>query len=85
MFKPAKKYSKVQEAFKRSYAADKKRNVFTKVRMDFEADAVLLKYFSDKSNEIEGWFNIISPERKTITKLKNELVKLRAKNWEKIR
>ena len=85
LFNPTKKYSKVQEAFKRSYAVDKKRNVFTKIRMDFEADAVLLKYFSDKSNEIEGWFNIISPERKTITKLKNELVKLRAKNWEKIR
>ncbi|MCK5523177.1 MAG: hypothetical protein KAI83_08600 [Thiomargarita sp.] len=52
--------------------------------MDFEADAVLLKYFSDKLNEIEGWFNVIAPEGKTITELKSELTELRFKNWKEI-
>ena len=85
LLNPAKKYIKVQEAFKSSYTANKKRNVFTKVRMDFKANVVLLKYFSDKLNEIEGWFSIISPEWKTIVELKSELAKLRSKNWEKIR
>lgn len=85
LLNPAKKYRKVQEAFKSSYTANKKRNVFTKVRMDFNADAILIEYFSDRLNEIEGWFNIISPEEKTIIELKNELAKLRSKDWEQIR
>lgn len=81
---PAQGHAKVQEAFKSSYTADKKRNVFTKVKMDFEADSVLLKYFSDKINQIEGWFNVITPEEKTITELKKELIELRSKNWKEI-
>lgn len=81
---PTKEYVKVQEAFKSSYTADKKRNVFTKVKMDFEADIVLRKYFLDKVNEIEGWFNIIAPRGKNILELKNELIELRSKNWSKI-
>ncbi|MBC6410399.1 MAG: hypothetical protein GDA42_08075 [Ekhidna sp.] len=81
---PTQEYIKVQEAFKSSYTADRKRNVFTKVKMDFEADKVLLKYFSDKLNEIEGWFNIITPKGKKITELKNELIELRSKNWSEI-
>ncbi|WP_424947278.1 hypothetical protein [Candidatus Spongiihabitans sp.] len=84
LLNPTQEYFKVQEAFKSSYTADKKRNVFTKVKMDFEADTVLLKYFSDKLNEIEGWFNTIAPEGKTITELKSELVELRSKNWKEI-
>jgi len=84
LLNPTPEYIKVQEAFKSSYIANKKRNVFTKVKMDFEADAVLLKYFSDKLNEIESWFNVIAPEGKTITELKDELVELRSKNWKEI-
>ncbi len=81
---PTQDYIKVQEAFKNSYTADKKRNIFTKVKMDFEADAILLKYFSDKLAEIESWFNIIAPEGKSINELKNELIELRSKNWKEI-
>jgi len=77
-------YIKVQEAFKSSYTVDKKRNIFTKVKMDFEADAVLLKYFSDNLSEIESWFNIIAPQGKNIFELKNELIELRSKNWKEI-
>ncbi|HCL00307.1 MAG TPA: hypothetical protein DHW42_09425 [Candidatus Marinimicrobia bacterium] len=84
LLNPIQKYIKVQEAFKSSYAADKKRNVFTKVKMDFDTGAVLLKYFSDKQKEIEGWFNVIAPEGKTITELKVELIELRSKNWKEI-
>ncbi len=84
LLNPTSEYVKAQEAFKSSYTAIKKRNIFTKVRMDFEADAVLLKYFSDKLNEIEGWFNVIAPEGKTITELKSELTELRFKNWKEI-
>ena len=53
--------------------------------MNFEADIVLLKYFSDKLCEIEDWFNVIAPGGKTIAELKNELSELRSKNWKKIR
>ena len=81
---PTQEYIKVQEAFKSSYTANKKRNVFTKVKMDFDADTVLLKYFSDKLNEIEGWFNVIAPKGKNITELKNELIELHSKNWKEI-
>lgn len=81
---PSQEYVKVQEAFKNSYTAKRKRNGFTKVKMDFEADAVLLKYFSDKLTEIEDWFNVIAPEGKSIRNLKSELIELRSKNWKEI-
>jgi len=84
LLNPTQKFLQVQEAFKCSYTANKKRNVFTKVKMDFEADAVLLKYFSEKTNEIESWFNIIAPGEKTITELKDVLTELRSKNWTEI-
>jgi len=81
---PDLEYLRVQEAFQSSYSADKKQNIFTKVKMDIEADAILLKYFSKKLNEIEGWFNIIAPEGKHIKKLKSELEELSTKNWKEI-
>ncbi len=84
LLNPVKDYIKVQEAFKNSYTADKKRNVFTKVKMDFEADMILRKYFADKIDEIEKWFNVIAPYGKSINELKNELIELRSKNWKKI-
>ncbi|MDM8540587.1 hypothetical protein QUF90_05820 [Desulfococcaceae bacterium HSG9] len=84
LLNPKQNYIKVQKAFKCSYTANKKRNVFTKVKMDFEADIALRKYFFDKFNEIERWFNIIAPEGKTIAELKDELAELRSKNWKVI-
>ena len=82
---PSGEYIKIQEAFKSSYTANKKRNIFTKVKMDFEADRLLLKYFSEKLDSIEKWFNIIAPRSKSIKGLKNELQELRSKKWEMIR
>jgi len=75
---------KVQQAFQRSYSATKKKNIFTKVKMDFEADFVLLQYFKDNISDIEQWFNIISPEGKSIDELKSELAELSSKNWKEI-
>jgi hypothetical protein len=81
---PSSEFMKIQEAFKNSYTARKKRNVFTKVKMDFDADVALLKYFRNNLRKIESWFNIIAPESKTIENLKSELIELRSKNWEEI-
>jgi hypothetical protein len=84
IFNPSSDFVCVQKAFKDSYTADKKRNVFTKVKMNLEADQALLKYFADKQNSIETWFNIVTPSNKTIADLKNEITELRSKNWREI-
>ena len=84
IFNPSPEYICVQEAFKNSYTADKKRNVFTKVKMDLASDAALIKYFTENQNRIEAWFNIITPENKSIIDLKNEITELRSKNWREI-
>ena len=68
-------------AFQKSYSADKKGNVFTKVKMDYKSDLALCEYFSDNLSKIETWFNIISPKMKSLTDLKNELSILSSKNW----
>lgn len=81
---PQPNYLIVQKAFQNSYNVDKKRNIFTKVKMDYDADKLLLKYFSDNLNNIESWFNIITPDKKNIVDLKYELNELRSKNWEEI-
>lgn len=85
LLNPNSEYIRIQEAFKSSYTTDKKRNIFTKVRMDFESDKLLLKYFFERLNEIESWFNIIAPKNKSINELRNELQELRSKKWEAIR
>ena len=84
IFNTTSEYICVQEAFKNSYTADKKRNVFTKVKMDLASDAALIKYFTENQNRIEALFNIITPEKKSIIDLKNEITTLRSKNWREI-
>ena len=81
---PKQEYIKVQEAFRNSYTVDKKRNVFTKVKMDLDADILLQKYFSNNINKIEDWFNIITQQEGDIIELKNEFIELRSKNWKEI-
>lgn len=81
---PSVEFKCVQDAFKNSYTSDKKRNVFTKVKMDFDSDNALLKYFADNQRKIESWFNIIAPGSKTIDDLKSEIIELRSKNWREI-
>jgi hypothetical protein len=81
---PADEFIVVQEAFKNSYTANKKSNVFTKVKMDLDADRALTRYFSENIDAIEAWFNIIAPVDKNIDNLKSEMTELRSKNWKEI-
>ncbi|NCO54034.1 MAG: hypothetical protein GW876_01340, partial [Bacteroidetes bacterium] len=81
LFKPTKEFAPIREAFISSYTATKKKNQFTKVQMNMEADRILLDYFSKNLNTIEGWFNIISPKKKKLLTLKDELKELKNKNW----
>ena len=82
--KQRKELLPVKAAFEKSYGADKKVNVFTKVRMATAADAALSRYFAENIEEIEGWINIISPQNKAISVLKQELFALSNKDWEEI-
>lgn len=81
---PDKRYAAVQNAFQKSYCADKKGNVFTKVKMDCDSDRALCAYFSDNRTRIENWFNIIAPGQKTLVDLKRELRVLSQKDWRTI-
>lgn len=84
LISPKKEYGAVKAAFQRSYSSDKKGNVFTKVRMDCDSDRALCDYFSANLHEIEGWFNVISPQKKSLADLKRELLALSKKNWEAV-
>ncbi|MDR2835133.1 MAG: hypothetical protein LBV69_02880 [Bacteroidales bacterium] len=84
LFKPKKEHKLIQSTFLSSYAEGKKKNQFTKVQMNLEADSILMKYFEDNLPNIESWFNIISPNGKTLDTLKSELSELKNKNWKNI-
>src|SRR3989344_2049159 len=84
LFKPVKEYRPVRDAFLASYTATKKKNQFTKVQMNIEADRLLLKYFREHSADIDQWFNVIVPKDKSISILKSELDELKKKDWTKI-
>ena len=84
LLKPTKEFAPVRQAFISSYTASKKKNQFTKVQMNIDADRLLLKYFSKNLGKIEGWFNIISPKNKQLSILKDELKELKNKKWKTI-
>ena len=71
-------------AFLASYSAKKKENRFTKVQMALEADEVLQNYFTKNISRIEKWFNVISPKKASIGRLKKQIHVLSKKNWPKI-
>lgn len=84
LFKPTKTFRPVRDAFISSYTKGKKKNQFTKVQMNIEADKILLDYFRKNISTIDGWFNIISPKKKNLSTLKDELQELKNKNWKEI-
>lgn len=84
LLSPTKEYKLIRDTFLSSYKDGKKKNQFTKVQMNIDADAILLTYFKKNLGKIEGWFNVISPEEKSITTLKKELQELRTKDWNDI-
>lgn len=81
ILKPEKKYENIKNAFKLSYCKDKKKNQFTKVQMNLDADRELIEYFKQNSNRIKNWFNIITPNNEKIAALKNEIKLLKNKKW----
>lgn len=84
IFSPSSEYKDVKKTFLASYSSKKKKNQFTKVQMNINADAALLKYFSENLVRIEKWFNIIAPASGSIDQLKDEIKTLNSKSWEEI-
>ncbi len=84
LLNPAPKLAAAKQAFLSSYSGKSGRNRFTKVRMDTQADAVLQHYFRQHGKRIEGWFNIITPRRGSLSELRRELTTLNGKNWKGI-
>ena len=84
LFNPKKEQQLIRAAFLSSYTEGKRKNQFTKVQMNIEADRILLKYFGDNLAKVESWFNVLSPRKKNLTILKDELEELKSKNWQNI-
>lgn len=73
----------VRDAFNDSYASGTSgNNCFTKVKITNEAHQVLCSYFKKNLKHIEGkWFSVLSPDGEKLATLKDELEKLRDKDW----
>ena len=84
LIEPNKILLPAKNAFLASYSAEKKKNAFTKVQMDYEADQVLQSFFKNKLGYISKWFNIITPRDVNIDNLHIQITKLKNKHWEKI-
>jgi len=86
LLEPTEELAPARTAFLASYNEASKKNRFTKVQMDADADAVLQKYFASHHERIESWFNVITPAGKNqnLTTLRKELAVLRRKNWKAI-
>ncbi len=76
---PKEEYKSIKEAFLASYNWEKTSNQFTKIKMSYEADKKLQKYFSQNIDKIESWFNIIAPKWKKLELLKEQLAVLGTK------
>jgi hypothetical protein len=81
LLNPIKKYALLRDIFLSSYAEGKKKNQFTKIQMNWNANNILLDYFNVNIQSIESWFNIISPQNKNLSVLKKDLNELKNKNW----
>jgi hypothetical protein len=81
LIKPKTKNAPIKAAFDKSYNEHKKGNVFTKVKIDYEADIALTNYFKQNEEKINSWFNVITPKEKNLNELKTDLIILSNKNW----
>jgi hypothetical protein len=52
LLEPTPLLAPAKNAFMASYTADKKKNSFTKVQINYEADRVLQLYFKTNTNRI---------------------------------
>ena len=81
---PRRELQPARDAFLASYTGKKGVNQFTKVQMAYTADEALQGYFSSQAKVIESWFNIITPAKKPLAVLKEELDTLKRKRWQEI-
>ena len=81
---PRKELQAARDAFLASYTGQKGCNQFTKVQIALAADAALQGYFASQAKVIESWFNIITPAKKPLATLKDELNTLKKKRWQEI-
>lgn len=84
LIEPSEENKPIQTAFLNSYKEGKKANTFTKTKIDYYAHKALCDYFAKNIDKIEHWFNIISPEDKSLKTLKEILSNLANKNWEEL-
>ena len=84
LLNPTPELADARAAFLQSYGPAASGNRFTKVKMDIKADVVLRHYFAAHANEIESWFNIITPKGEGLKKLQEELRTLNGKDWTRI-
>ena len=73
LLRPLPKYKAIRKAFLASYAGERGRNRFTKVKIDLEAAHALLAYFEENRTRSDGWFEVISPKKQTLSDLSREL------------
>lgn len=73
----------VRDAFHNSYVSGiSGSNVFTKVKISYEAHKTLERYFQSKMKHIEStWFSVLSPKGEPLSLLRSELETLRDKAW----
>ena len=73
---PAPDLAVVRDTFLASYSGKSGANRFTKVRIGLDADTALWDYFTTHSDEIDAWYNVISPNGSSISELREDLRKL---------
>lgn len=84
LLRPNRQYAAVRKAFAASYKEGKKANVFTKTKIDKAAHEALCNFFHKNIAKVEGWFNVISPEERSVATLRSSLLGLANKGKETI-
>lgn len=84
LLNPTPELESARNAFLDSYSGSKGNNRFTKVKMDLKADKALRQYFRNHENEVESWYNVISPLESDITGLRANLQCMVDKDWTRI-
>jgi hypothetical protein len=84
LLNPTPELEAARSAFLKSYSGSQGNNRFTKVKMDLKADKALRQYFRNHEDEVESWYNVISPSDSDITGLRANLQRMADKDWASI-
>lgn len=76
LLNPDPELTVIRDTFLASYSGKSGANRFTKVRIGLDADVALWNYFTTHSEEIDSWYNVISPGGSNIGDLRENLRKL---------